>query len=80
MNDYWNDPPEQPELPECCDEIMDVDEKGACVCSKCGKRIEPPAEIDPSAFADVELPNNYLRESANSDSETQSRISKSANL
>lgn len=65
MNDYWNDPQEYPEPPECCDEIMDVDDKGACVCSKCGKRIEPPADIDPTSFADVELPDNYLRKSAN---------------
>jgi len=65
MNDYWNDPPEQPEPPQCCDEIMDVDDKGACVCSKCGKRIEPPKEEVPEP-ADVELPDGYLRESANS--------------
>ena len=47
MNDYRNDPPEQPEPSECCDEIMDVDAKGACVCSKCGKRIEPQPDIEP---------------------------------
>lgn len=47
MNDYWNDPPCPPEPPECCGDIMDVDESGACVCQKCGKRIEPEPDIDP---------------------------------
>jgi hypothetical protein len=69
MNDYWNDPPEQPEPPECCDEIMDVDDKGACICSKCGKRIEPPAEVQESP--DVELPDDCLRESANGKGDSQ---------
>jgi len=64
MNDYWTDP-EYPEPPECCEEIMDVDDKGACVCLRCGKRIEPPADIDPATFDDVELPDDYLRESPN---------------
>jgi hypothetical protein len=67
MNDYWNDPPEQPEPPECCDEIMDVDANGACVCSKCGKRIEPPAEVPEPP--DVELPDDYMRESPNEKAE-----------
>ena len=53
MNDYWNDPPEMPEPPECCGDIMDVTDDGACVCPKCKKRIEPPKDIDPEAFADV---------------------------
>jgi len=61
MNDYWNDPPDDTEPPECCEELMEVESTGACVCSTCGKRIEPPADIDPSAFADVELPDGYLR-------------------
>jgi hypothetical protein len=47
MNDFWNDPPEQPEPPECCDEIMDVDKDGICHCQKCGNRIEPQPEIEP---------------------------------
>jgi len=46
MNDYWNDPPESPEPPECCDEIMDVEENGACVCAKCGSRVEPAPDIE----------------------------------
>lgn len=47
MNDYWNDPPETPEPPECCGDYMDIDTKGACVCGKCGKRIEPDAGCEP---------------------------------
>jgi hypothetical protein len=51
MNDYWNDPPEAPEPPECCGEMMGVDKDGACICGKCGKRIEPePPEV-------IELPS-----------------------
>ena len=50
MNDYWNDPPEQWEPPDCCDEPMDLDEAtGALSCAKCGKRIEPdpPETFEP---------------------------------
>jgi hypothetical protein len=50
MNDYWNDPPEEPEHPMCCEEYMDIDETtGIASCSKCGKRIEPQKD-------DVEIP------------------------
>jgi hypothetical protein len=56
MNDYWNDPPETDELPECCDEYMNFNENtGICKCLKCGKVIEPPRDIEP---IDLELPNN----------------------
>lgn len=41
MNDFWNDPPEQPEVPMCCEEYMDVTPEGALICKTCGKRIEP---------------------------------------
>lgn len=42
MNDYWNDPPDDCEPPECCGEFMDFNENtGACTCAKCGKIIEP---------------------------------------
>ncbi len=51
MNDYWNDPPEYPEPPECCGDEMNVTEDGTCVCAKCGKRIEPQPDIEP--FGDV---------------------------
>jgi hypothetical protein len=47
MNDYWNDPPDEPEPPECCEEIMEVDEAGICRCALCGKTIEPQEDIEP---------------------------------
>lgn len=57
MNDYWNDPPEQPEIPECCGDEMLVDEKtGAAFCHQCGKRIEPEPDPGPEDF-DIELPD-----------------------
>lgn len=62
MNDYWNDPPEYPEPPECCGDIMDVTEDGACVCPTCKKRIEPQQDPDPRAFADAELPDDITAE------------------
>jgi hypothetical protein len=39
MNDYHLDPPEYPEIPECCNDEMDVSESGDCTCSHCGKTI-----------------------------------------
>ena len=45
MNDYWNDPPEEWEPPECCGEIMDVDGHGNCICEYCGNYI--PWKPDP---------------------------------
>jgi hypothetical protein len=57
MRDFWNDPPDTTEPPECCDDYMDVLEDGACVCLTCGKRIEPQLDPDPSVFADME-PHN----------------------
>ena len=53
MNDYWNDPPEQDEVPECCDNVMDVDDHGNCKCITCGKTIK--AQQDPK-------PEDYLIE------------------
>lgn len=51
MNDYWNDPPEEPEIPECCDLEMIVDNDGNCKCSVCSATIEaqpePALEIEP---------------------------------
>jgi hypothetical protein len=45
MNDFWNDPPEEMEAPECsaCGEIMNIQEDGSCICVKCGF-ILPPEE------------------------------------
>jgi hypothetical protein len=60
MNDYWNDPPEDHEPPECCDEIMDVDDNGRAICSICGKIIEPPPDIEP--MPDIELPADHWKE------------------
>lgn len=54
MNDFWNDPQEDNLPPECCDDYMDVEPDGACVCKKCGKRIEPQMDIEP---IDEELPD-----------------------
>ena len=53
MNDYWNDPPEQEEVPECCDKIMDVDDHGNCKCTTCGEIIN--AQVDPLPYIDEEL-------------------------
>ena len=62
MNDYWNDPPDEAEPPECYGDIMDVEESGACVCPKCKKRIEPQSDPSPAAFADEELQADYMKE------------------
>jgi hypothetical protein len=43
MQDYWNDPPEYPEVPECCGEEMEADGK-LCRCFICGKVIEDPPD------------------------------------
>jgi hypothetical protein len=47
MNDYWNDPPEEWEPPECCEEIMEVLEDGTCVCANCGKLLTEIYESEP---------------------------------
>jgi hypothetical protein len=60
MNDYWNDPPEDYEPPECCNEPMDIKTTGVLSCAKCGKRIEP--KQDPIPDPEIELPENYLKE------------------
>jgi hypothetical protein len=41
------DPPDYPEPPECCGDMMDVTDDGVCVCGACGKRIEPQPDIEP---------------------------------
>lgn len=45
MNDYWNDPPESPEPPECCGEFMEIGENG-CWCPNCGGFIAFRPELD----------------------------------
>lgn len=47
MTDYWNDPPEEPEVPECCDTEMEVLVDGTCVCGVCKHRIEPQPDPEP---------------------------------
>ena len=47
MQDYWNYPPEEAEVPECCDREMDVDKEGNCKCSTCGKVIKAAYDIEP---------------------------------
>ncbi len=47
MTDYWNDPPEEPEVPECCGEVMLVRHDGVCVCEYCTRKIEPAPDPDP---------------------------------
>jgi len=47
MQDYWNDPPECPEVPECCDQEMTVSENGDCLCETCGQIIERESDIEP---------------------------------
>jgi hypothetical protein len=56
MNDYWNDPPDGDDPPECCGEYMEFDED-TCVatCATCQRRIEPDPDIEPVLD---ELPNN----------------------
>jgi len=58
MNDYWNDPPEYPETPECCGDVMNVTDNGTCICPTCGRRIEPQPDPAPAVFADMELPDD----------------------
>lgn len=54
MRDFWNDPPEEYEPPECCGEPMDIDSAtGVCSCAKCSRRIEP--KLDPSPEPDVSV-------------------------
>ena len=61
MTDYYNDPPEIDEMPECCGEYMEPDQMGSCVCYICGKVIEPAPDIEPADLlvgTDPE-PENY---------------------
>ena len=46
MSDWWNDPPETPEPPECCDDIMDITPDGGCICNTCKKVIPPVDETE----------------------------------
>ena len=59
MNDYWNDPPDYPEPPYCCDDYMTEFPDGICVCDCCGLRVSPAPEWDPGPAPDVELPDDF---------------------
>lgn len=47
MNDYWNEPPDMPEPPECCGDFMDIMDDGTAVCPECGHKVEPMPDIEP---------------------------------
>jgi hypothetical protein len=48
VNDYWNNPPEQDEIPECCGEVMEFDEEtGVLSCPKCNCKIKGQPDIEP---------------------------------
>ena len=63
MTDWYNDPPEEAEMPECCGREMIVDAAGECLCEVCGGKLEaekdgflpapqeiwPPADEEPPA-------------------------------
>lgn len=58
------EPVEQDIPPECCGDIIDIDEKtGRGRCPKCGNSFVDLATapaIDPAAFTDVEIPKGYF--------------------
>jgi hypothetical protein len=66
MNDYWNDPPEEPELPECpkdgCDGIADwfkdTDTGQMVRCEACGHKWEILFDVDPEVN-DADLVVDY---------------------
>jgi hypothetical protein len=61
VKDYWNDPPDEPSAPECCDEEMEVSKDGSkFICSHCGQVIENPPDIEETPIPeeiDLDLPN-----------------------
>jgi hypothetical protein len=62
MTDYWNDPPEVPELPECCEEIMETTSSGGLECKKCGLCIPPPEDWQEPPDMEIEqedAPRNF---------------------
>ncbi|MCK9434333.1 MAG: hypothetical protein M0R32_05805 [Candidatus Cloacimonetes bacterium] len=56
MNDYWNDPPEELEPPDCsaCGEIMNIQEDGSCICVRCGFILQPPEDPMLEELKDME--------------------------
>ena len=55
MNDWWNDPPDAPEIPECCNDEMHVMLDGTAICLKCGNQVAPDPDPVPEP-PDEELP------------------------
>jgi len=54
--DFWNNPPDDEEPPECCGEYMEIDDStGVATCPTCHRRIEPADDLEPVL---QELPDN----------------------
>ena len=58
-SDWYLDPPEEPDIPECCDDEMECFEDGVCLCSQCGLRLAPAPEWDPGPGSNWELPDDF---------------------
>ena len=59
MNDWYLDPPNEPEVPECCGDETVLFPDGVCVCEHCGLRYAPvPDPYDGYEPPDVELPEH----------------------
>lgn len=59
MNDWYLDPPEEPEIPECCDLEMAVDDDGNCECMICEATIEAHPDIEPPDDDDWKCGGKY---------------------
>ncbi len=55
MTDWYLDPPEVPELPECCGDVMEDTGDGGCTCAHCGRRVDPPEDPTPEEIAAMML-------------------------
>lgn len=59
-SDWYLDPPESPEPPECCGDEMECFKDGVCLCSHCGLRIDTCVpDWDPGPEPIVELPDDF---------------------
>ena len=65
MNDYWNDLPEEPEVPECCEMEMECDRNGVLWCKNCGAQIEPDPEPNLLTSGSATSAAGHTRASAN---------------
>jgi len=50
MKEYWKNPQEDIDIPECCGEYMTINEDGSCICQRCKRSIEPADDIDLSIY------------------------------